>query len=106
MSGQVQPVEPATFAELFEVSDANFYCVIGHTPLIIVGPSNERDEDTRSFPWVVSRNGKPLFGIFDDPFQLAPGCTHEEVFLDMIDYTVKCMGRENLTSESPRTCER
>ena len=96
MLGQIKPVEPATFQELFEVSDANFYRVIRDTPLIIVGPLTEQDEDKRAFPWVVSRDGKPLFGAFDHSFEIAPGRTREEVFLGMIDYTVKCMEREKL----------
>lgn len=34
MLGPVKPVEPATFQEHYEVSDANFHSVLRHTPLI------------------------------------------------------------------------
>ena len=96
MLGPIKPVEPATFQELYEVSDANLYKVLRDSPVIIVGPLTEQGEDKRAFPWVVSRDGKPLFGAFDHSFEIAPGRTREEVFLGMIDYTVKCMEREKL----------
>jgi hypothetical protein len=101
----VKPVEPATFQELYEVSDANFYKVLRHTPLIIVGPLTGQ-EDNQSFPWVMSReDGEPVFGSFDHSFEIAPGRTREELFLGMIDYTVKCMGREKLEVKVAKTPE-
>ena len=103
MLGQVKAAAPATFQELFELSDANFDCLIGKTPLIIVGPLTEQSEDKRCFPWIMSWDGKPLFGTFDHSFDIAPGHTREEVFLGMIDHLLKVMGREGIEVKVAKT---
>ncbi len=101
-------VETFTFAELFEVSDANLYSVISHTPIIIVGPS-VRIGDYQYSDWVMSReDGKPIFGQFrhwfdyrkieEDPeaYFALPTEAHQKAFLDHIDNYVFGHGRDPL----------
>ena len=103
-------VETFTFGELFEVSDANFDCLIGKTPIIIVGTSI-RAGDYQYSDWVMSReDGKPIFGqlrhwfdhrkIDDNPeaYFALPKEAHQKAVLGYVDnlFMHSKAGREKL----------